>query len=166
LEAKVSQPLSMSAVELVDAIRSLPPGRGFLAGPATKADVDALVGDLPAPLPRDVRELLLLSDGIGVAGMCGFYLPSVVGLRRLAADDTYGDAFPGALPVGDDGAQGLYLVDTTGSIGGASGVIILTDRGSLLATDSVAAGPNVSAVLQRVINGDDLWELPRLQPAR
>ncbi len=144
-----------SADELIEAVRALPAGRGFLAPPASGAALDALEADLGRPLPGDLRELLLRSDGIGVAASCGCYLESVAGLRRLAGDDLYMSAFPGALLVGDDGASGLYLAD-------ADGRVLLTDRGSLLPRDTVVAGASVSGVLAAVLAGTDLWTLPRL----
>jgi len=144
-----------SADELIQAVRALPAGRGFLAEPAFAEALDALEADLGRPLPADLRALLLRSDGVGVAGVCGCYLESVIGLRRLAGDDLYASAFPGALLIGDDGASGLYLVDSHGRV-------LLTDRGSLLPRDTVAAGTSVSQVLAAVLAGTDLWTLPRL----
>jgi len=79
----------------------------------------------------------------------------VLGLRRLAADDMYTSAFPGAWLVGDDGASALYVVRTDGSV-------LLTDRGSLEPRDTVVAGASVSDVLAAVLDGRDLWSLPRL----
>jgi hypothetical protein len=70
------------------------------------------------------------------------------------------------LLIGDDGAQGLYLIDVTGRVSGSGGAVLLTDRGSLLPQDTVVAGPSVSAVLHRILNGEDLWQLPRLGGAR
>jgi SMI1/KNR4 family protein SUKH-1 len=144
-----------SADELIEAVRALPPGRGFLAPPASPQALNALAADLGRPLPADLRELLLRSDGIGVAASCGYYLESVAGLRRLAGDDLYMSAFPGALLVGSDGASGLYLL-------AADGRVLLTDRGSLLPRDTVVAGASVSEVLAAVLAGTDLWILPRL----
>jgi hypothetical protein len=144
-----------TADELVERVRALPAGRGFLSAPAPMETLDALEGDVGRPLPPDLRELLLRSDGIGVAASCGCYLESVLGLRRLAADDMYTSAFPGAWLVGDDGASALYVVRTDGSV-------LLTDRGSLEPRDTVVAGASVSDVLAAVLDGRDLWSLPRL----
>lgn len=160
----MSQPYSTDPAELVEAVRSLPAARGFVAPPASSAEVDALNAELPAPLPSDVRQLLLLSNGIGVAGTSGFYLASVAGLRRFAADELYTGAFPGGLPIGDDGAQGLYVVDTAGRVSGSAGAVLLTDRGSFLPEDTVVAGPSASAVISRILEGEDLWQLPRMKP--
>jgi hypothetical protein len=140
--------------ELVERVRTLPAGRGFLATPASVASLDALEADVGRPLPPDLRELLLRSDGIGVAASSGCYLASVLGLRRLAGDDLYTSAFPGAWLVGDDGASGLYVARTDGSV-------LLTDRGSLEPRDTVVAGASVSDVLAAVLDGRDLWSLPR-----
>jgi len=150
------------ADELVEAVRTQPAGRGFLAGGGSPATLDELEQDLGKRLPTDLRELLLRSDGIGVARPTGFFLPSVLGLRRLNGDDLYAGAFPGALLVGDDGASGLYLVDVEGRFGGRPGDVLLTDRGSLLARDTVIAGSSVSEVLAAVLAGEDLWSRPRL----
>ena len=144
-----------TADELIEAVRALPAGRGFLAPPASPQALDALAAGLGRPLPADLRALLLRSDGIGVAASTGFYLESVAGLRRLAGDDLYMSAFPGALLVGDDGASGLYLVDRDGRV-------LLTDRGSLLSRDTVVTGESVSDVLAAVLEGTDLWTRPRL----
>lgn len=152
MEAQVSTP---SAEKLIEAVRALPAGRGFLAPPASAKALDALEADLGRPLPDDLRALLLRSDGIGVAASCGCYLESVAGLRRLNGDDLYKSLLPRALLVGDDGASGLYLVDPGGRL-------LLTDRGSLLPRDTVAAGASVSDVLAAVLAGVDLWARSRL----
>jgi hypothetical protein len=152
VEPEVTTP---TADELVERVRALPAGRGFVSAPASMESLDALEADVGRPLPPDLREMLLRSDGIGVAASCGCYLQSVLGLSRLAADDMYTSAFPGAWLVGDDGASGLYVVRTDGSV-------LLTDRGSLEPRDTVVAGASVSDVLAAVLDGRDLWSLPRL----
>jgi hypothetical protein len=149
------------AEELIAAVAAEPPGRGFLAPGASPEAIAELEEQLLVPLPADLKELLLLSDGIGVARTTGFYLASVQELRRLAHDDRYDHDFPGALPVGDDGATGTYLVDL-GGVFGTVGDVLLTNRGSLLPRDTVRAGSSVSDVLAAVLSGDDLWDRPRL----
>ena len=144
--------------DLVAAVRALPPGRGFLAAPSAEAALDALVADVGRPLPADLRALLLLSDGIGVAASCGCYLESVLGLRRLAWDEEYAETFPGAWVIGNDGGSGLYLVPA------GDGPVLLVDRGAMDLAHTVRAGDTASAVLAAVLAGQNLWELPRLAP--
>jgi hypothetical protein len=147
--------------DLVAAIRAEAAGKGFLTAGASREKLDTLERELRVTLPADLRELLLLSDGIGVARATGAYLESVAGLRRLAMDDLFDRDFPGALAVGDDGANGTYLVDVQGRCGNP-GDVLLTDRGSLLPRDTVRAGRTVSDMLDAVIGGEDLWARPRL----
>ena len=147
--------------DLVAAIRAEPAGKGFLTAGASREKLDTLERELRVTLPADLRELLMLSDGIGVARATGAYLESVAGLRRLAMDDLFDRDFPGALAVGDDGANGTYLVDVQGRLGGP-GEVLLTDRGSLLPRDTVRAGHTVSDMLDAVIGGEDLWARSRL----
>jgi hypothetical protein len=151
-----------SPEELVAAVRAEPAGRGFLVPGASPEALDALERKLTVPLPPDLRELLLLSDGIGVARPTGIHIESIAGLRRLAMDDLFDPDFPGALVVGDDGANGTYLIDVRGQFG-RSGDVLLTDRGSLLPRDTVRAGSSVSDVLDFVLRGEDLWSRPRLE---
>jgi SMI1 / KNR4 family (SUKH-1) len=148
--------------DLIAAVRAEPPGHGFLAPGASPDTLAALDRDLGQPLPADLKELLLRSDGIGVSRSTGLYLHGMQGLRRLAFDDLYASAFPGALLIGDDGANGLYLVDVAGRFGAPPGGVLLTDRGSLLPRDTVLAGSSVSAVLAAVLAGEDLWSRARL----
>jgi hypothetical protein len=149
------------AEDLVARVRAEPPGRGWTAEGATEADLMALQSDVSVPLPPDLIALLRLSDGLGVARPTGFFLASVVGLRRFAFDDLYDHDFPGCLPVADDGATGTYLVDIAGALGIVADVL-LTNRGSLLPRDTVRAGSTLLEVLESVLDGEDLWQRPRI----
>ena len=58
--------------------------------------------------------------------------------------------------------RGTSLAEPDRRCGIPPGSVLLTDRGSLQARDTVLAGSSVSDVLARVLTGDDLWSGPRL----
>jgi hypothetical protein len=149
--------------DLVAALSAEPAGRAFLSPPPDPAELDAFEQDFDRVLPEDVRQLFARSNGVGLARpSVSFYLPSIVGLRRLNDDDLYTTAFPQMLLLGDDGGSGLYVVDTHNRTGHGAGTVLLTDRGSLRPADTAIAGPSVTAVLWDVLAGKDLWRRPRL----
>ncbi len=149
------------AEQLVAKAREEPLGRVFLPAPASPEAVAEVEQQLSVPLPPDIKELLLLSNGLGVVRPTSLFLASVDDIRRYAVDGLYQADFPGALAIGDDGAVGTYLIDRMGVLAPA-GDVLLTDRGSLLPRDTVRAGRSVLDVLEAVLSGEDLWERPRL----
>jgi hypothetical protein len=149
--------------ELVAALAAEPAGRVFLSPPPDPAELDAFERDFQRVLPGDVRELFTRSNGVGLARpSVSFYMPSIMGLRRLNDDDVYTTAFPQMLLIADDGGSGLYVIDTPNRTGHGAGTVLLTDRGSLQPVNTAIAGPSVTDVLWAVLAGENLWRRPRL----
>lgn len=149
---------SMSTV--LTALRELPTSQWSRRDPATAKEIDAIEAEYGLQLPADYRELLRATNG------CGIYPPKGTKLDLDSADDVLcnntGDPrFEGDLPgmfiIGSDNSGGVVYYDPANRLGKGAWALFLVDLGTIGFPYSKPVAPSLTALIERVLAGETLW---------
>ncbi len=124
--------------------------------PATDEQIAQVEAILNRPLPLAVVDLLRQSDGLEIRGTRVSL--SVYGTRLLDVQneaDTWSQKLNGMFVFANDGASNIYYLDVNNRIGRGAGHVYAVDMSICDFEYSVDAAPDIVALLERVLAGED-----------
>jgi hypothetical protein len=141
-------------------LKKLKPREWNRWAPVSKEELKALEQSLGLQLPTDFRELLLYSNGGSIYGhVTPLVLFSVEEIDVYIREAEYEKYLPGMMTIGTDSGDAIFALDPYNRLERGAFAVYLADLGALCLTRLAYVGQNITELIRRVLNDENLGDL-------
>jgi hypothetical protein len=150
---------------LIERLRALPRGQVWLGRPADPQRLSDLEREYGVTFPDDYRQLKLAADGVSLGnGGSRLELENISETYDHLGDEVLEKKIPGMIVIGSDGGGMAYYYDPKNRLGKGAFAVFMVSFSALFFAESIYLGKSLTEVIERVLGGEELSELPQLGP--